>query len=174
MPQNKNWTVRDVEPVTGIKAWMLGWLVDQGIVLLDEAERGDVNAKGRGKMRRFSGPTIMELVVTGQCHRLGLEWADAYLAAQRFTATARACPSCREAREPGKPFQGGETYLVASPGRDGAIVHVCGQPGSDALGSILLNAGHEIDKAFQDGSEGVAIVNVGRVYDRVRAELGER
>lgn len=167
------WTMQDVEPIAGIKAWMVDWLIRQGVVELDEAERGDVNVSGRGRRRRFSEPTIMELAITGQGHAGGLEWADAYYAARRFTLLGGACPvkGCGVEREPGEPFAAGETYLIASPvSGDSAIVHDC-IASPDPLGAILSNAGLEIDGAFQDGAAPVVIVNLVALSRRVRDAL---
>ena len=88
-----------------------------------QAERGDVDAKGRGKARGLSEPTIMDCAVAEQLRRSNCEFKDGLTAALRFTGIgATDCPRCGASRVLGKQNVIERYAAIAPEDSDGVLV----------------------------------------------------
>lgn len=133
-------------------------------------ERGDVDSVVQGQPRFLSADTIVEIGIAEEfCRKAGLPWKAAMPAAQAFTVLGRV-----GTRLPGKPFPKGDTYLVAAVDGRCAILNVHPEPDEPpAIFAALRDAdGHEqLSEDLESGAALAVIMNVGRLYERIRAGL---
>lgn len=169
MSQKHLWTIRQAEPATGMKAWAVAQHIDAGTLVLDETERGDIDAKGRGKVRRLSEATILDIAGAARLGKLGFAFGSGIAAMHRFTMLGDLRGG-EILREPGKPYSAGETYLIALPDGHSAVVNTDGAPVAENIYGIATDAGSPMQEALDNGCA-VALLNLGQLYEQVRSAL---
>lgn len=142
----------EVAKAAKIEPFVVNQWVTRGHVVMSDKDR-DSHATGRNRL--FSFDTVIEIAVAAELVRIGMKAPDALKAARSF---AHAGTGIAPKRDPGRPFDKGDTFLIVGPAATVVVNVTDGES---------LRAGIHVA-----GANGAVVVDAGAIYREVVGALG--
>jgi hypothetical protein len=141
MPASGTYKLSDVAKAAGISPKALNRNIDRKVIKIPGPD------PGKGNPRRFSIARIHEIAIGHALTKLSIPPAAAMEIARKFTEPQRA-------REAGKPFEIGNTFLLVTPG---GVCSIIGLAPDQDISTFL--------------QEATVVVNVGKIVKSVNERL---